>query len=85
MFSFLKSRTFLLDCPSNHGDVAVFLAFIEEIEFAVQPLLYFDDAIDVLILTSASKIFHRSELEDKAFGEICWEVNLILECHDTSA
>jgi hypothetical protein len=47
-------------------------------------LLYFDNTIDLLILASANEIFHWSELEDKAFGEVCWEVNLILECHETA-
>jgi hypothetical protein len=57
------------------------MAFTDEIESAVQPLLYFDDAIDILILASANKVFYWSELEDIALQEICWEVNMILECH----
>jgi hypothetical protein len=75
---------FLLDRSKSRGDVSVFLAFIEEIESVIQPLLYSDNAIDLLILASANEIFHWSELEDKAFGEVCWEVNLILECHETA-
>jgi hypothetical protein len=84
MSSFLNSRMFLLDRPKSRGDVSVFLAFIEEVESVIQPLLFSDNAIDLLILASANEIFHWSELEDKAFGEVCWEVNLILECHETA-
>jgi hypothetical protein len=81
MFRFSNSQVFLLDRPSSQGDIAVFLAFIDEIESVVQPLLYSDDAIDILILVSPSKVFYWSELEDRALQEICWEVNMILECH----
>jgi hypothetical protein len=81
MFRFSNSQVFLLDRPSSQGDIVVFMAFTDEIESAVQPLLYFDDAIDILILASANKVFYWSELEDIALQEICWEVNMILECH----
>jgi hypothetical protein len=66
MSQFLTSREFLLDRPCNQGDVAVFFTFIDEIEFAVQPLLYSDDSIDILILSSTNEAFLWIEIVKKS-------------------